>query len=146
MTDADLKAIAIYLKDEPSQNENRAASDKPDQTVMKIGAAIYADECAGCHAANGKGTSGLFPSLNGSPTVQQIDPTTLLHVVLRGARSAATDGAPTGAAMPQFDWILNDDQVAAVLTYIRNAWGNAAPPVSAGEVRKTRHALVQRSD
>jgi mono/diheme cytochrome c family protein len=146
MTDADLKAIAIYLKDEPSQNENRAASDKPDQTVTKIGAAIYADECAGCHAANGKGTSGLFPSLNGSPTVQQIDPTTLLHVVLRGARSAATDGAPTGAAMPQFDWILNDDQVAAVLTYIRNAWGNAAPPVSAGEVRKTRHALVERSD
>jgi mono/diheme cytochrome c family protein len=123
MTDADLKAIAIYLKDEPSLNENQAASDKPDQTVMKIGAAIYADECAGCHAANGKGASGLFPSLNGSPTVRQTDPTTLLHVVLRGARSAATDGAPTGAAMPQFDWILNDGQVAAVLTYIRNAWG-----------------------
>jgi mono/diheme cytochrome c family protein len=146
MTDADLKAIAIYLKNEPSQNENQAASDKPDQTVMKIGAAIYADECAGCHTANGKGASGLFPSLNGSPAVQQTDPTTLLHLVLRGARSAATDGAPTGAAMPQFDWILNDDQVAAVLTYVRNAWGNAAPPVSAGEVHKTRRALIERSD
>ena len=146
MTDADLKAIAIYLKDKPSQNENQAAADKPDQTVMRIGAAIYADECAGCHAANGKGTSGLFPSLNGSPTVQQTDPTTLLHVVLRGARSAATDMAPTGAAMPQFDWILNDDQVAAVLTYIRNAWGNAAPVVSAGEVSKSRRALIERSD
>ena len=146
MTDADLKAIAIYLKDRPSQNENQAAADKPDQTVMRIGAAIYADECAGCHAANGKGTSGLFPSLNGSPTVQQTDPTTLLHVVLRGARSAATDMAPTGAAMPQFDWILNDDQVAAVLTYIRNAWGNAAPVVSAGEVSKSRRALIERSD
>ena len=113
---------------------------------MKIGAAIYADECAGCHAANGKGASGLFPSLNGSPAVQQADPTTLLHVVLRGARSAATDGAPTGAAMPQFDWILNDDQVAAVLTYIRNAWGNAAPAVDAVEVGKARHALIERSD
>jgi mono/diheme cytochrome c family protein len=146
MTDADLKAIATYLKDQPSQNENQAASDKPDQTVMKIGAAIYADECAGCHAADGKGASGLFPSLNGSPTVQQTDPTTLLHVVLRGARSAATDGAPTGAAMPQFDWILNDDQVAAVLTYIRNAWGNAAPLVGAGEVSKSRRALIERND
>jgi mono/diheme cytochrome c family protein len=146
MTDADLKAIATYLKDQLSQNENRAASDQPDQTVMKIGAAIYADECAGCHAANGKGASGLFPSLNGSPAVQQTDPTTLLHVVLRGARSAATDGAPTGAAMPQFDWILNDDQVAAVLTYIRNAWGNAAPAVDAVEVGKARHALIERSD
>jgi mono/diheme cytochrome c family protein len=146
MTDADLKAIAIYLKDRSSQNEDQAATDQPDQTVMKIGAAIYADECAGCHTANGKGASGLFPSLNGSPAVQQTDPTTLLHLVLRGARSAATDGAPTGAAMPEFDWILNDDQVAAVLTYVRNAWGNAAPPVSAGEVHKTRRALIERSD
>lgn len=146
MTDADLKAIATYLKDQPGQNENQAASDKPDQTVMKIGAAIYADECAGCHAGNGKGASGLFPSLNGSPAVQQADPTTLLHVVLRGARSAATDGAPTGAAMPQFDWILNDSQVAALLTYIRNAWGNVAPPVSAGDVSRTRQALIKRSD
>ena len=146
MTDADLKAIATYLKDQPSQNENQTASDKPDQTVTKIGAAIYADECAGCHAANGKGASGLFPSLDGSPAVQQTDPTTLLHVVLRGARSAATAGSPTGAAMPQFDWILNDGQVAAVLTYIRNAWGNAASPVSADEVSKPRRVLIERSD
>jgi len=146
MTEADLKAIATYLKDQPSKNENQATSDKPDQAVMKIGAAIYADECAGCHAANGKGASGLFPSLDGSPAVQQTDPTTLLHVVLRGARSAATDGAPTGAAMPQFDWILNDGQVAAVLTYIRNAWGNAASPVSVGEVNKTRHVLIEQTD
>ena len=146
MTDGDLKAIATYLKDLPDQQENQTSSDKPDQTVMKIGAAIYADECAGCHAANGKGASGLFPSLNGSPAVQQTDPSTLLHVVLRGARSAATDRAPTGAAMPQFDWILNDGQVAAVLTYIRNAWGNVAPPVSAVEVRKTRQVLIERND
>jgi mono/diheme cytochrome c family protein len=146
MTDADLKAVATYLKDQPSKNENQSASDKPDQTVMKVGTAIYADECAGCHTMNGKGASGLFPSLDGSPVVQQTDPTTLLHVVLRGARSAATDEAPTSAAMPQFDWILNDAQVAAVLTYIRNAWGNAAGPVNADEVAKARHALVERSD
>ena len=146
MTDADLEAIATYLKDQPGQNETQSASDKPDQTVMKVGAAIYADECAGCHTMNGKGASGLFPSLDGSPVVQQTDTTTLLHVVLRGARSAATDEAPTSAAMPQFDWILNDAQVAAVLTYIRNAWGNAAGPVNTDEVAKARHALVERSD
>jgi mono/diheme cytochrome c family protein len=146
MTDADLKAVATYLKDQPSKNENQSASDKPDQTVMKVGTAIYADECADCHAMNGKGASGLFPSLAGSPVVQQTDSTTLLHVVLRGARSAATDVAPTGAAMPQFDWILNDAQVAAVLTYIRDAWGNAAGPVNADAVSKARHALVERSD
>jgi len=145
MTDADLKAIAAYLKDTPTQNENAGAA-KPDKATMKLGAAIYADECSGCHTANGQGASGLFPSLKGSPVVQQTDPTSLLHVVLRGARSAATDGAPTGAAMPQFAWILNDAQVAAVLTYIRNAWGNNAPAVGAGEAGAARHALVERND
>jgi mono/diheme cytochrome c family protein len=67
-------------------------------------------------------------------------------VVLRGAEAAGTDKAPTGSQMPQFSWILSDDQVAAVVTYIRNAWGNSAPPVSAGDVHKARQAFVQRSD
>jgi mono/diheme cytochrome c family protein len=145
MSDADLTAIATYLTDKPSRKDNHAA-DKPDQTVMKIGAAVYADECAGCHGADGKGAAGLFPTLSGASVVQQSDPTSLLHVVLRGAASAATDGAPTGAAMPAFAWVLSDAQVAAVLTYIRNAWGNSAPPVEPEEVRKKRKALVERSD
>jgi mono/diheme cytochrome c family protein len=147
MTDADLRAIAVYLKDQPGNAEGDTQSVvKPDEKTMKVGEAIYADECSGCHAGNGKGAAGLFPSLNGSPVVQQADPTTLLHVVLRGARSVATDGAPTGPAMPQFAWILTDDQVAALLTYIRNAWGNSAPPVAAPDVGKARRAFVERND
>jgi mono/diheme cytochrome c family protein len=144
MDDADLKAIAVYLKDQSA--EQRAASSDPDEATMKVGAQIYADECAGCHTANGKGSARMFPSLNGSAAVQQTDPTSVLHVVLRGARSVGTDKAPTAPAMPAFSWILNDDQVAAVVTYIRNAWGNSAPPVSGSEVGKTRKALIQRSD
>jgi mono/diheme cytochrome c family protein len=42
--------------------------------------------------------------------------------------------------------VLNDDQVAAVVTYIRNAWGNSAPAVSSSDVGKTREALIERSD
>jgi mono/diheme cytochrome c family protein len=147
LTDADLKAIAVYLKDQPARGESAAPSAvvKTEPKVMTMGAAIYADECTGCHGAGGKGTAGLFPSLDGAPVVQQTDATSLLHVVLRGARSAATPGAPTGAAMPQFAWLLTDDQVAAVVSYIRNAWGNSAPPVSA-EVGKARRAFAERSD
>ena len=48
--------------------------------------------------------------------------------------------------MPAFGWLLKDDQVAAVVTYIRNSWGNAAPAVSATAVGKERAALVERSD
>jgi mono/diheme cytochrome c family protein len=144
MNDADLKAIAVYLKDQPGQQQS--ASSDPDQKTMALGAQVYADECSGCHTTNGKGISGMFPSLNGSAAVRQADPASLLHVVLRGARSVGTDKAPTAPAMPAFGWILKDDQVAAVLTYIRNAWGNSAPPVTASEVGKARKALVQRSD
>jgi mono/diheme cytochrome c family protein len=48
--------------------------------------------------------------------------------------------------MPAFEWILNDDQVADLLTYIRNSWGNSASAVDAAAVKKERQALVERSD
>ena len=61
---------------------------------------------------------------------------------LDGTRAVATEGAPTGAAMPAFGWKLTDAQVAAVTTYIRNAWGNAAPAVTADDARAMRQALA----
>ena len=62
MSDADLKAIATYLKDQPGQNADDNPAPVPsDQPVMKIGAKIYADECSGCHAANGKGIPRFVP-------------------------------------------------------------------------------------
>jgi mono/diheme cytochrome c family protein len=139
MTDADLAAIATYLKDSgvPSDGAKPtpvAASDK----VMRVGEAIYKDSCAACHKDNGSGEPHLFPKLAGSALVQSNDPTTLAHVVLNGARAASTAGAPTAPAMPSFDWRLKDDQVAAVLTYIRNSWGNAAAPVPASAVATQR--------
>ena len=147
MTDADLKAIAVYFKDQAGQQKDqKEARSDPKDATMTMGKNIYADECSGCHTPNGKGQPGMFPSVNGSPVVQQTDPTTMLRVVLRGARSVGTDGAPTAPAMPAFGWYLNDDQVAAVVTYVRNAWGNSAPPVSADEVAKTRNDLSKRSD
>ena len=144
-TDDDLKAIATYLKDQPVENAADEVGDL-DASAMKSGSAIYADQCSACHAADGSGVDGLFPMLKGSPLVQSVDPASVLHVLLRGARSAATDPAPTAPAMPSFGWMLNDDEVAAVATYVRNAWGNRAPPVDAAAVGKTRHALEQRND
>lgn len=148
MSDADIQAVAVYLKDQGGQQKTAAAdpADPPDQKAMKSGAQIYADECSACHGADGKGQAHLFPALSGSPAVQQTDPTTVLHVVLRGARSVGTPPAPTAPAMPEFGWTLNDEQVAAVATYIRNSWGNSAPPVNASDVKNTRQMLVERSD
>jgi len=108
---------------------------------MQRGQAIYDQQCAACHTAAGEGIIGLFPRLSGAPLVQQPQVTSLIRVVLEGSRAVATDGAPTGPAMPSFAWKLSDADIAAVITYIRNAWGNAAPPVSSGEVSNMRQAL-----
>jgi mono/diheme cytochrome c family protein len=144
MTDADLHAIATYLKDQPGQKSHAPAA--ADAKALKIGGKIYADECAACHGHDGKGTPGLFPALAGSPAVRQDDPASLVRVVVRGARSIGTEKAPTGPAMPSFGWLLNDEQVADLLTYVRNTWGNTSPSVTADDVSKLRHALAKRRD
>jgi mono/diheme cytochrome c family protein len=74
--------------------------------------------------------------------VQSDDPTTLVRVVLQGMRAASTPSMPTAPVMPAFDWRLNDAQVAAVLTYVRNNWGNSAPAVSADVIAKQRASPV----
>jgi mono/diheme cytochrome c family protein len=141
---ADLRAIAVYLKDQPAAAEKPPAALAADDPLMQAGKAIYADECAACHTLDGSGIARLFPSLKGRASVQAAHADSLINVVLNGTRAAATPGAPTAPAMPAFRWNLTDDQVAAVTTYIRNAWGNAAPAVSADSVKAARQAMAQR--
>src|SRR6202008_5204429 len=111
--------------------------------AMQRGEAIYNERCAACHTVAGEGIVGLLPRLSGAPLVQQSQATSLIRVVLEGSRAVATDGAPTGPAMPSFAWKLSDADIAAVVTYIRNAWGNAAPSVSASEVANMRQTLYR---
>jgi mono/diheme cytochrome c family protein len=144
--DSDLEAIAVYLKDQPGRNESAPSPVAQSDPAMKVGAAIFGDECAACHTPSGKGIPNLFPDLAGSPAVQSAEPTTILRVILDGTRSVGTAGAPTAPAMPGFRHLLNDAQVADVATYIRNAWGNAAPAVSKGDVKDMRDSLAHRSD
>jgi mono/diheme cytochrome c family protein len=144
MNDEDILAIATYLKD----SGQSGASARPEpvaagNNAMRAGAAIYKDSCAACHKDSGEGEINLFPRLAGSALVQSDDPTTLVRVVLHGTRAVSTAGAPTAPAMPAFDWRLEDAQVAAVLTYIRNNWGNAAGPVPAGAVASQRASLAK---
>ena len=70
--------------------------------------------------------------------------TSILRVILQGAQTAATRDEPTGPAMPAYGWQLNDAQIAAVTTYIRNSWGHAAQPTIPDEARKARQALQAR--
>jgi len=114
--------------------------------VMVAGQAIYRDQCAACHQIDGKGVPQLFPSLAESPGVRSRDATTLIRIVLRGARSVATAQEPTAPGMPSFGRQLNDEQIAAVVSYVRNAWGRPAAAVAPGDVSKMRDALSSRAD
>src|SRR5665213_4532644 len=126
-------AIAVYLKSLPA-----AKAANPTSAVMAAGRAIYVDECSACHKADGAGAPRFFPPLAGNANVQSSDPTTLDRFILAGTQAAATAARPTALSMPAFAWKLTNAQVAAVATYIRNAWGNAASPVSADEVGRLR--------
>jgi mono/diheme cytochrome c family protein len=145
-SDNDLSAIATYLKSLPQRQDQPSVRPQPESPAMSAGQAIYRDQCSACHGLDGRGVAMLFPSLAQSSLVQAGDPTTAIRLVLRGGRSVATKAEPTAPGMPSFGWQLNDDQVASVLTYIRNAWQTAAAPVSADTVAKARDQLRTRSD
>lgn len=140
LNDGDLKAIAIYLKDMPAPAPENKFS-KPDPKLVQAGQAIYIDNCSACHRSNGEGTPGTFPPLKGDATVQDHDPTTIIRVILDGAHAVATDARPTPLSMPSFNWKLSNEEIAAVASFIRSAWGNAASPVSASDVQSMRQVL-----
>jgi mono/diheme cytochrome c family protein len=145
MMDDDVKAIATYLKSLPgtSSQQSPMAANSPD---MAAGGAIFRDQCSACHGFDGKGSDHLFPSVAESSMARADDPTSVIRIVLRGARSVATDKEPTAPGMPSYGWQLNDAEVANVLNYIRNSWGNAAPTVSPDDVARLRASLARRSD
>ena len=140
LADDDLKAIAAYLADRVASPS--ISMTPPDTAQMKAGEAIFVDECSACHLMHAQGQTLAFPPLARSANAQQADPTTALHIILAGAQASPTRMAPTPFTMPAFAWKLDDKQVAAVATYLRNEWGNAAPAVGADQVAKLRAKLA----
>jgi mono/diheme cytochrome c family protein len=145
MTDPDLNAIATYLKSLPGKTDAPPAISASDPG-MTAGAAIYRDQCSACHGLDGKGVAELFPSIADSSMVRSDDPTTSIRIVLRGARSVGTKAQPTASGMPSYGRQLDDDQVAAVLTYMRNNWGGAAWTVTPAQVSNVRLDTANRPD
>lgn len=104
------------------------------------GAALFASRCVACHQATGQGLPGVFPSLAGSEWVQG-RPETVTAIVLHGITGSLTvKGDKFTGAMPTFSDQLSDAEIAAVLSYVRSQWGNAAPPISAQTVAQVRDA------
>jgi mono/diheme cytochrome c family protein len=137
MSDADIHAIAVYLKSLPAGPPEPAVGSPPDAS-MKDGAAIYAHQCIACHERDGSGAPRIYPPLPGNALLQSGDPASTLRIILDGAQTVTTPRAPNTGSMPGYARQLSDQQIADVATYIRNSWGNAAPAVTAEQVAEAR--------
>lgn len=148
LQDADLQAVAAYLKQLPPVPP-RGPAVKPqgkEETARKLTAAVnltlgerlYLDNCAACHFVNGKGASRVFPELDGATVINADNPTALVNVVLHGARTPSTEKAPSILVMPGFSRRLSDGEVAALATFLRQGWSNSADSVSERDVAKIR--------
>ncbi|WP_233837638.1 c-type cytochrome [Paraburkholderia sp. ZP32-5] len=154
LSDADVNAIATYLTSPPLRTQFSAkpvaSAGAADATAVALraghvsstGALLYLNNCSACHRLDGTGAVPAFPKLSGNALVGDGDPSSLIHIVLSGSHMPSTTTAPTPLAMPNFDWRLNDQQIADLLTFVRNSWGNHAPAVSAEQVRNVRATAV----
>ncbi len=148
LSDADLAAIARYLKslpprasgETPYAYDDTAAAALRAGDARKPGAAVYVDNCMACHRSDGRGYTRVFPALGGNPVVQGDDPSSLIHVVLEGAALHGTRTAPSSFTMPPFGWRLSDQEVADVASFVRASWGNTGAAVTAAQVAKLRSA------
>ena len=141
MTRPDLEAIASYLKTLPASESVKPGPVSNGDTAMVVGKKVFDSQCAACHVSDGSGIRHMIPTLASNPQVNAADPSGLLNVVLKGSQGPFTHANPTAAGMPAFAWKLSDDNIADVMTYIRNSWGNAAAPVTPENVKKARENL-----
>lgn len=101
------------------------------------GAALYANTCAACHQANGRGIAGAFPPLANSKVVNNEDPELMIRIILQGY-----DAYPEWGQMPGFGDLLTDEEIAAIINHEKSSWGNDAPGLTAEQVKDIR-AMVE---
>ena len=135
----DALAIGIYLKSLPPATPP-ARTPPPPQAALDAGGKLYTQHCAQCHRASGQGRTQAWPPLAGNPTVTAASPVNAIRMVLDGGFAPATGQDPRPHGMPPFGQILNDNDAALLVTYIRNSWGNAAGPVTPLEVKRARES------
>lgn len=145
-----LARVAVVMCTTVLASTNLHAQVKPpDPSTLKVsgtltGAQIYAMTCVACHQVNGGGMPAQYPPLASSEFVTGNEQR-LIHIVLRGLTGEVeVEGEMFKGEMPGWAPALNDAQVAMVLTYIRKAFGNNAPPVTAERVAAVRTASALR--
>lgn len=142
---ADLKAVVHYLStlpaDTPTKRPPLAAA--PQSSAFLAGGKLFEKHCAQCHGAQGEGVAGAYPTLSGTVAINRDNTVNLIQAVLHGGFSPATQGNPRPFGMPPYQLLLSDQEVASVLTYVRQSWGNWGSTVSELEVYQARERFTR---
>lgn len=147
----DLNAMAQFLKELPkARQESSDAVTPPAAPVKPVpsptlarSAKLYEQHCAQCHGKEGQGVGGqgapnAYPALAGNRAVTMEHTVNLVQMVLNGGFPPATQGNPRPFGMPPFALVLDDNDIAALLTHVRGNWGNQASAVTPLEVNRIR--------
>jgi mono/diheme cytochrome c family protein len=141
LPDSDLHAMAVYLKDQPT--DTRSAGAVHDSVLperLATGKALYEDQCSTCHGLDGKGVNGGVPALAGNNGVTAREPNNVVSAMLEGFEPNGSYGA-----MASFATVLTDQQIADVANYVRSAWGNQAGRAASGWSVSRLRSLAQPS-
>lgn len=113
-----------------AMSQSPEASPANEGDLIAQGQDIYTHVCIACHQPDGNGISGIYPQLNGNPLVTGDDPTYVITTVLNGR-----------GGMPRFNTQFSDEEIAAVVSYVRQEWDNSAAPVTADQVSDVRASV-----
>ena len=123
---------------------NAKAGAAVAEDMVAIGKGVYLGNCQACHTANGGGQPGLIPPLGGSEWVAGTEKR-LAMILLKGLMGPMkVKGAPYNGVMPPWEAALNDKKIAAVLTYIRQEWGNKAGPITPGQIAAAKKEFAAK--
>ena len=134
----DIEAMVTYLKSLPAVPEHQAAVPNPE--IMGRGRTIYNLNCGTCHLPTGEGDPDMAPRLDrGSLVVQDENPASMINAILYGPHLPSPPLPPKWREpMQDFQYLLDDEEVAAAVTFIRHSWGNASGIVTTDQVAKQR--------
>jgi mono/diheme cytochrome c family protein len=143
LSDADIRAMSVYLKALPSTGQAAEPTKAQVQDKLRLfplGKKIYTAQCAVCHGSQGEGRGVDFPPLAGNQSIQMTSSVNPIRMVLNGGYPPGTIRNPRPYGMPPFAQGLSDEEVAAVVTYIRTAWNNRGTAVTDADVNALRSA------
>jgi len=147
LSDADTRAMAVYLKSlgqgAPPPPATTTAPHAESSLLLTLGKSVYDTHCATCHGAGGGGELPAYPPLAQNQSIENPSAVNAIRMVLNGGYPPGPAGNPRPYGMPPFAQTLSDDEVAAVVSYIRTAWGNRGASVTAAEANALRTAPLE---